>query len=319
MAHDHTHDDDTYQLEQICTIVVCAAIGLVTIRLAQRNLLFFLADFLHVWIYAGGIALVVLAAIRAVPLVISAIKNRRTSALASTSSAHAHTHSHEHTHDHNHGECDHDHGHEEGHKHEGESCSHDGHSHEHDGHSDDHGHSHEGHEHGWAPWRYVVLLLPVVLYFLDMPSQGFSVGTDNTQVSGEGTRAEAKGGDVISGFLELERAAFTDQSRKDYAGRTAQVIGQVAPSGDRNRFTLIRYRMACCAADATPLKMIVEVGTEDEAGKTFNARNIQSKWVEIQGIIQFRKLLSDEGYITILQVKAPEIKQVGQPASPFVY
>jgi hypothetical protein len=311
MVHAHTHDDDTHQLEQICTIFVCAAIGLVTIRLAQRNLLFFLADFLHVWIYAGGIALVVLSAILAVPLIISAFAKRKASALTSASTAHDHGH----THDHDHGACEHDHNHDHhhGHEHEGEECSHD---HEH---SHAHGHSHEGHEHGWAPWRYVVLLLPVVLYFLDMPSQGFSVGTDNTQISGEGTKAEAKGGDVISGFLELERAAFTDQSRKDYAGRTALVVGQVAPSGDRSRFTLIRYRMACCAADATPLKMIVEVGNDDEAGKTFNARTIQSKWVEIQGVIQFRKLLNDEGYITILQIKAAEIKQVGQPASPFVY
>jgi hypothetical protein len=304
MAHAHTHDDDTHQIEQICTIVVCAAIGLVTIRLAQRNLLFFLADFLHVWIYAGGIALVVLSAILAVPLIINAFAKRKASALMSA--ANPHTHDHGHTHHHDHGACEHDHNHDHSHAHE--------HTHSHD-----HGHSHEGHEHGWAPWRYVVLLLPVVLYFLDMPSQGFSVGTDNTQISEEGTKAEAKGGDVISGFLELERAAFTDQSRKDYAGRTALVVGQVAPSGDRNHFTLIRYRMACCAADATPLKMIVEVNTDDEAGKTFNARTIQSKWVEIQGVIQFRKLLNDEGYITILQIKAADIKQVPQPASPFVY
>src|SRR5262249_54261500 len=47
---------------------------------------------------------------------------------------------------------DHDHGH--GH----------GHSHAH-GHSHSHAHG-DGHDHGWAPWRYVVLLLPVVLYFL---------------------------------------------------------------------------------------------------------------------------------------------------------
>ena len=25
---------------------------------------------------------------------------------------------------------------------------------------------HEGHDHGWAPWRYAVLLLPVAIYFV---------------------------------------------------------------------------------------------------------------------------------------------------------
>jgi hypothetical protein len=37
--------------------------------------------------------------------------------------------------------------------------------------ADDH-----GHDHGWNPWRYIVLLLPVVLYFLDFPNGGFSAG-----------------------------------------------------------------------------------------------------------------------------------------------
>jgi hypothetical protein len=315
MAHDHSHDDDTYHLEQVCTVVVCAAIGMVTIRLAQRNLLFFLADWLHVWIYAGGIALVVLAAIRALPLVFSALARRKESAALTAAKAHSHGHDHvhEHGHDHAHGECDHDHGHDHG------DCGHD------HGHEDAHAHSHGqddadcGHDHGWAPWRYVVLLLPVVLYFLDMPSQGFSVSTDNTQLGEGGTHASRKGGDVISGFLELERAANTEQSRTDYAGRTAQVVGQAAPSSDRSRFTLVRYRMACCAADATPLKMIVEVSSDDEAGKTFNARAFQAKWVEIEGVIQFRKLLKDEGYITILQVKPSDIKPVEMPNNPFVY
>src|SRR5438132_7710317 len=113
MAHVHTHDDDTYQLEQICTIVVCAAIGLVTIRLAQRNLLFFLADWLHVWIYAGGIALVVLAAVRAVPLIIGAFTKKKVVALATAPKTHSHEHSHDHNHgnahNHSHEDCDHDH------------------------------------------------------------------------------------------------------------------------------------------------------------------------------------------------------------------
>jgi hypothetical protein len=33
-----------------------------------------------------------------------------------------------------------------------------------------------GHNHGWNPWRYIVLLLPVVLYFLNLPNGGFSAG-----------------------------------------------------------------------------------------------------------------------------------------------
>jgi hypothetical protein len=313
MAHVHTHDDETYQLDQICTIIVCAAIGLVTIRLAQQDQLFFLAKFLHVWIYAGGIALVALAGIRAVPLIISALRKRNARAASPALSAHSHNHEHEHSHDYAHEACDHDHNHDAG------DCSHDhAHEHTHD-HDHDHGHSHDGHEHGWAPWRYVVLLLPVVLYFLDMPNQGFSVGMDSTQFSEVGNSVAAKGGKVIQGFQELERAAYTEQSRSDYAGMTAMAEGQVSPSCDRSHFALVRFRMNCCAADAMPLKVIIEVSNDDEAGKMFNARNLQSKWVQIKGVIQFRKLVGNEGYITVLQLKAADINVIAQPSNVFVY
>src|SRR5436305_10125754 len=56
--------------------------------------------------------------------------------------------------------------------------SHD-HSHDHDEHGHTHSHahaaqdhSHADHEHGWAPWRYVVLLMPILLFLLGMPSKG---------------------------------------------------------------------------------------------------------------------------------------------------
>ncbi len=70
---------------------------------------------------------------------------------------------------HHHGDeddcCGHDHGHDHHHDH------HHDHKHEHD-HADqhdccDHGH---GHDHGWNPIRYIPLLLPMVLYFMGLPS-----------------------------------------------------------------------------------------------------------------------------------------------------
>jgi uncharacterized membrane protein YraQ (UPF0718 family) len=31
-----------------------------------------------------------------------------------------------------------------------------------------------GHEHGFAPWRYMILLIPLILYFLQLPNRGFT-------------------------------------------------------------------------------------------------------------------------------------------------
>src|SRR5262249_18283679 len=75
---------------------------------------------------------------------------------------------HEHKHEHAHAAAGHDHGH--------------AHDHDHD-----HGHDHD-HSHGWAPWRFVVLLLPVVLYFLNLPNEGFSSGNEHGASAGAGDR-----------------------------------------------------------------------------------------------------------------------------------
>jgi hypothetical protein len=38
-----------------------------------------------------------------------------------------------------------------------------------------HNHDHD-HDHGWAPWRYVVLLVPLMLYLLGLPSKALPLG-----------------------------------------------------------------------------------------------------------------------------------------------
>src|SRR5262249_12016728 len=49
-----------------------------------------------------------------------------------------------------------------------------------------------GHEHGWNPWRYIVLLLPIVLYFLGLPNAGLTshVAVDVDQASTAGILVE---------------------------------------------------------------------------------------------------------------------------------
>jgi uncharacterized membrane protein YraQ (UPF0718 family) len=131
----------------------------------------------HIWVLAGGLSLLALVVLRAVAV------------WRSVDEEASHAHSHDHDHDHGDGPCcghdhdhphHHDHGHGHHHHHEGPATaiqpapgtltlasepatSHAPHAHHHD----------HGHEHGWAPWRYVVLLLPVVLYFLILSNPSF--------------------------------------------------------------------------------------------------------------------------------------------------
>lgn len=303
MAHAHHHEDDgSYYMEQVCTIAISGLLGLVSLLLylpdrtgfVRLNLL--LAPKLHWTVLAGGIALLVLAAAQAVALA-TILWRRRQVALA-----HAHTHDHDHDHDH----C-HEHGHD--HEHAHEHCDHEhDHEHEHahapalpDDHSDDDGH---GHDHGWAPWRYVVLLLPVILFFLNQPNQGFILGKEDVgDVKGGSGKVEDKGFAPELGYRELEGAAYAPDRRRQYEGLTIRLKGQFAGSGSDRLFSLVRFKMNCCAADAVPLSAVIMI--DPETKEHLNPGQMQGHWVEVTGQVQFRKRERNgqEEWVTVIYVK----------------
>jgi uncharacterized membrane protein YcgQ (UPF0703/DUF1980 family) len=173
--HGHTHDTDTYYLDQLCMIGLTGAFSAICLTLyffktGMLNLL--LTDQFHPYVLAAGIALAIVTLVRATVLW-----------RASGKTGHHHDHAHGHD-DHSHGACGHDHG----------ACDHDHgeHGHHHHDHDHDHaGHTHEpqtatvplavvehqhaeeddGHDHGWAPWRYIVLLIPLMLFLLGVPNK----------------------------------------------------------------------------------------------------------------------------------------------------
>jgi uncharacterized membrane protein YcgQ (UPF0703/DUF1980 family) len=198
MAHGHDHDHDTYYLDQLCMIGLCAAFAAVCLTMYFVNtdmLKRLLAEQFHPFVLLSGIGLLVLVVVRSVAL-------WRQAGQASPA---GHTHGHDHARDHHHHHHDHDHehahGHDHGHEHgdcHGHEHAHEhahhvtvtpahagapaalhDHSHEHgadQSHGHDHGHGHgDDHDHAWAPWRYVVLLVPIMLYLLGLPSRGLSV------------------------------------------------------------------------------------------------------------------------------------------------
>jgi hypothetical protein len=260
-GHKHPHQCDTVDLDQVCTVIVCLAIGGVAIGLNLKNqLVYILAEWLHPWLLGAGICLVAVAMCQGINLLFRRF---------SSNAAH----------------------------HDPHSC----HSHEHD----------------WAPWRYTVLLIPVVLFLLDLPNQGFSLARADTEIA-EGMDVEARGGNVIGDYLELHNAAYTEQSRNQYVGRTANIIAQVAPGSNRVRFTIARYKMRCCPGDAIPIQMFVEVEDSADLKKTFSSQALHQKWIEITGIVQFRQRLGDQEFVTLLKTTPKNIKIVSPPANPYV-
>jgi hypothetical protein len=317
MAHDHSHGDrNAYYLDQLFTIAVCGALGGVAVMLWYSGKLgLMLAPKFYLWVLLGGIALLALVLIRALAVWRSVDEPVEVP---------EHAHDHEHCgHDHDH--CDHDHGIHTEPEPTGLSASvlrasvspavhHHAHAH-----GDDH-----GHDHSWAPWRYVVLLLPVVLYFLNLPNQGFSGGTDISEQLGGAmpTQPVQLRGKTEVGFAALQQASLTVESRDYYEGRSVTLVGQYLGSNPK-RFTLQRYKIACCAADAVPLNAVIMV--DPNATEKIDPDQYRNQWVEVTGRIHFINRPGTNEYLTalILYPKKDEplreqAKIIPPPSTPWV-
>jgi uncharacterized membrane protein YcgQ (UPF0703/DUF1980 family) len=390
-------------MEQLCTIIVCGLLGGVVVMLYYQNILrFILASYLHVYVLWSGIALLALVVLRAAGLWLS---------VSPSTSNHDAGHGHEHCHNHDHShEHDHNHSHlhaEEEHSHAlgQHDCTH---AHEHDV-----AHTHDcGHEHTWNPGRYIVLLLPIVLYFLHLPNAGFTAtgvsinasdldqtsngryventGLQITKDSGRdliqvvsvvkdspADKAGVKSGDFISqatrdkdaqgkklekpevtslkgvtvedvlsklkggpgstvkltierageakphdveitraadviplGFNVLQGAAYTSSSRQYYQGKVVQLIGQYAPGHNDRTFTLVRFKITCCAADARPLPVMIVLDPHSPE----NLSHVKAlEWVKVTGRIEFHKRTDRDEYVTVLVVASPADVQSTEP------
>lgn len=327
-VHDHHHheSDDSYYIDQLCMVALSGAFGVICLSMylwQTRMLYLLLGQQFHPFVFASGIVLVLVACLRGYALWVQVGREKK---------AHAHTH---HTHEHGHGNeqdapsCAHDH-----HEHApGEPCSHEHHHHEpgqtdvHHGHSHDHSHAdhthadhtHADHDHGWAPWRYVVLLVPILLFLLGIPNKLPRVQADSSndftsiaEAAGlVAARCEpwAQFGQALHyasdssneqaqsiNFTTLESAANNSQSRDHWANQVITVSGQFAPTpNNSNTFRLVRFKISCCAADAVGLRVLIRCRESVSHIKA-------DSWVNVRGRIQFVR--QDNTYSTVLNVAA---------------
>jgi uncharacterized membrane protein YcgQ (UPF0703/DUF1980 family) len=285
MDHEHASPEDPYFLDQLCTVAICGAIGGVALMMwypdAEGKSL--LATLLHPrfvpFVLYGGIVLLILTLIRAVTLWFAA--------------APAAEHVHE-DHDHDHEHHDHDHSHAHSHSHS--------HSHGHD------------HDHGWNPWRYAVLLLPVVLFFLNLPpSHGFSADYLRKQIASDPLENNdlmdlaTRGNEVLHlQFTELDQAAAYPDKREFYEGKIGLLKGQYLPGNNDRECSLVRLKIFCCAQDVIPLR--VKILAPESLG-VFKPM----EWVEVEGQIQFRKRKGRDEFVPVLQLRSAADIRPTQP------
>lgn len=317
MAHSHAHSETegegTYFQDQLFTVLLSAGLGVVAVLMYRSNMLErILVPAFWKPVLAGGVAVIVLAFIRAVSLWQMAGK-APAPAEEKKDLGHGHSHSHSHSHAHSHGkdECGHDHAHEgdcgHDHSHGKKEMAHAPHGAEDEGHDE--------HDHGWSPWKYIVLAIPIVLFALNLPKNGFSESRLDKEIKGGSLEQNPKrialsalvGGPAMTKalrkteplirnlrFKELIEASAVVRLQADYEGDIGIIRGQFyrLPNSDRE-FTLFRMDMTCCAADSVVLETRI-VAPEPIAGHQ------PGDWVIARGVISFQRDEAKKKWVPVL-------------------
>src|SRR3989442_13482056 len=143
MSHDHGEADGPYYVDQLCLIALSASFGAVCLTLYLLK-----SDMLHLMLGPQFHLMVLWSGFILLGLAVTRSlalwrEARSNSRLAPRAEPC----------------CEHSHG---------------------DGPADAQGHDHA--DHGWAPWRYVLLLLPIFLFLLGFPNKGPAIRAANANL-----------------------------------------------------------------------------------------------------------------------------------------
>jgi hypothetical protein len=310
MAHDHHHHHGEsardYFVEQLLTLFVVGAFGAVAVLMYRDGKLdLILAQPFHLPVLIGGIAVLVMVAVRAV-----AVWQEAGHVHGHSHDHHDHDHHHEHDPAHQHGHPVHLHAHDHPHEHgpgcdhdHGPACDHDhphdhdhGHHHDHSHGTDDHGHSHDL---AWVFARMMVLFFPVALYMIGVPNSGFSQDRikgmlGNEEAIGAEVGSVATGEGSVLSFNDLNEAAYDESKREALQGKIGILVGRFDRIADKE-FRLYRLKMTCCAADTVPLKVRIITRT---AVSGFG----NGEWVRVKGEVRFIQQPNSTQYIPVIAV-----------------
>jgi uncharacterized repeat protein (TIGR03943 family) len=114
-------------------------------------------------------------------------------------------------------------------------------------------------------------------------------------------------GNVTLEVTDLLYGESEDSLRKMFAGKTIEVIGQYLPGSDPKQFKLVRMFIVCCAADARPLAVPVEVSSPTTAA--------EMGWVKVIGKATYAK----NGDRVHVILNADKVESTDPPAEAMLY
>jgi hypothetical protein len=257
MAHDYQHESaNAYYVEQLLTITVCGALGGIMALMYFNGMVRYLFGSNEVQyqrVLFGGAALLAVVVVRAGYVWFSTGAQR-------TTDNHTHAGCH-------HGGC-------------GDELNPHGQSHAH------------GHDHGHRPWRFLLLGLPVVLFYLGLPNDGIRGGYDRKlteeewkELQAQSVNAKGAGVQQIT-FKQLEQTARNPDARRELTGQTIRLTGQYV-GDDPSQFSLVRYKVGCCPADAIPVPVKIAINPQVRHQFQLDPEPYQHRWVAVTGRLFF--------------------------------
>jgi hypothetical protein len=105
-------------------------------------------------------------------------------------------------------------------------------------------------------------------------------------------------------FKSLYLLGFDREQQREWEGKKVQVVGQFAPRRPSDPyFTLVRFRIQCCAGDAVQLSIpvIFESGTVRDIKHHPRAND----WVAVTGRVEFQEVRGGGGVQTVLVASDP--------------
>jgi hypothetical protein len=206
-----------------------------------------------------------------------------------------------------------------------------GHAHSECGHASDCEQAHRDHD--WAPWRYVVVLVPIVLFLLGLPNKlpelhADAVAVDMTDEAIGCANVVAASVQLLSGLVtlgvlhaesadeaapviavnKLEQAAAAPATRELWQGELVRVVGRFDATPNPRQFQIERYLRFCCYQDARRVSVNIVCKTPAPAFAP-------KQWLAVTGRVGFRD--SGNRKVTVLEVTSR--KAIAPTAGESIY
>lgn len=186
----------------------------------------------------------------------------------------------------------------------------------------------------------MVLLVPIILFMLGLPSKGPSIVLGESQVDTTrdafedaqfhitlvamavdrsapiGVLLARAGADAVASEVEyknvkeVEEMALHTTDRDYYKGRMIRVRGQYMPRSERF-FELVRFRIQCCAGDAVQVSVPV-------LAKESVVISGQQPWVEVTGKVDFRANTKGEFKTVVIVSQQKQVQKCNPYLNPYL-